>query len=157
MNSSSINGFLVGLTLSYIFYLSNEINELKRSKQPTISDRNKNEDTIQHANIPGFKQIGLLKNSDVNNNIILPLFARSTIPVSVYHSYISYDTNNWQFYTITHDTNLIIPLEIDKNDCMTDEGCRELHNNDLIFISVYNSQFKVKMYNVDMLHHEKIV
>lgn len=161
MDSSSFNGFIAGLAIAYVIYLNNEINMLKQSS----NDSKKSDNIIdidpihkqnnQHSVLTGFKQIGLLKSEqDDKSNIIIPLFAKNTLPTTIYHTHVHYDTQNWKYYTISHDNGLIIPLDIDKNDCMTDEGCRELHNNDIIYISMYKSNFKVKIYNIDMLHHE---
>ena len=160
MDASSINGFLAGLALAYVFYLNNELNNLKiqqitNTQQSHTPIHNIDIDPskqIKHSVLSGFKQIGILKS--VHANIVLPLYAKNSVPTSIYHSHINFDTKNWQYYCLSHDNGIMIPLDIDKNDCMTDEGCRELHNNDEIYISIYNTNFKVKIYNIDMLHHE---
>ena len=85
---------------------------------------------IQSQKVDNFKQVGTL----FSDTTILPLYGRQTYRGS----------NRWNYYTVTNDDMRIhIPLQ----DCMEQNGCKELDSNDSIFIEEFGTEFKVKMYN----------
>ena len=93
--------------------------------------------------VEGFKQIGILQ--QMSGDLVLPLFGKSTMPATTYHLPYYYGENTWNYYTV-NDTNTIIPLEYNNQDCMSDSGCKELVDDTVLFISIFKDHFKVKIY-----------
>ena len=151
--STFINGILIGLILSITYnsiinninkkgkYQINKDKNVKELKQPTIVKivSNNYPKTISSRGETHFKQIGMLINE--KDKLTLPLFGKP-----IYRG-----SSNWNYYTYVNTFNqILLPLEIDNRDCMTDIGCKELFDDDSIFISSYGVNFNVKLYNIGL-------
>jgi hypothetical protein len=87
----------------------------------------------------GFQQIGTLTHSgDGTAPMILPLFGR---PMATRR-------DRWEYYTTTSGEHMLrISLMFEDKDCTEgDVGCREIYNNDTVFIPSYQKEFTVKLY-----------
>ena len=168
-DSTLLNYVSFGVLLYFIHNVFNELkgihakhkeilNETKTNKQKentkqteinyALDEKQKENELIEikHTGISGFKQIGILKSK--TNSTILPLFGKSTLPSTIYHLPYYYGEETWNYYTLSEKNKTMIPLEHGADDCMTDGGCKELKNNDEIFISIYKEYYIVKLYNV---------
>jgi hypothetical protein len=84
-----------------------------------------------------FSNIGYL----YNGNIILPLYGKQTYRGSI----------TWNYYILDPEHHSIkIPLEIENRDCMEEIGCKELYNDDTVFVKAFDKTFKVYMYKPDI-------
>ena len=147
-NNSNNNVVITCLMLMIIVhYFTKEFDNRNFEKTIEKAFEKKTETSGNSIPIPltGFKQIGILSNN--TQEIILPLFGKSTLPTT-YHLPYYYGEDTWNYYTISEKNNTMIPLEYQSNDCMTDTGCKELKTDDTIFISLYREHFKVKIYNI---------
>lgn len=84
-----------------------------------------------------YTNIGYLSNA---TGIILPLYGKQTYCGSI----------NWNYYTV-HDHSKI-PLVLDNKDCMETFGCKELNQNDLIYIDAFRDSFKVYLYKPQLYY-----
>ena len=90
---------------------------------------------ISTRKVEDYRQIGILSSS---NGKVLPLFGRRTYNGS----------SRWNYFTQANDhLALKIPLSKDNKDCDSSTGCDELYDNDIIFVSQYNTDFAVKLYD----------
>ena len=97
-----------------------------------------------------FQQVGILSPAlDVSTTPIpgssiapriLPLYGRKTYNGS----------DKWQYYTTSDGYQSVkIPIETRSRNCMDNNGCDEIYNNDIIYINLYNQEFKATIYNYD--------
>lgn len=85
-----------------------------------------------------FQQIGTLTSKDTSQpSIILPLFGR---PMAT-------RKERWEYYTTTTGEHMLkIPVVFEDKDCTSELGCREVYNNDTVFIPAYQKEFSVQLY-----------
>lgn len=154
--STFFNGILIGLMFSNILYFTTfkqPVTATTITKKPALKISNKPSvihvvsnnypKTISSRGETHFKQIGLLFNE--NKQLTLPLFGKPTYKGS----------NNWNYYTYVNTYNqILLPLEIDNRDCMSDIGCKELFDDDVVFINSYGQNFTVKIYNIGLTIHD---
>lgn len=82
-----------------------------------------------------YNQMGILHNG---GDSILPLMGRPVHPGS----------HMWNYYTLTNEAVPIrIPLVNSGRECESSNGCKELYNDDHIFIPELDSRYTVKLYN----------
>jgi hypothetical protein len=136
----------------------NSVNNIQKEEAPeeidkklTLKKSKKNVNKISNNNntLKGFKQLGVLFNE--KRDIILPLFGKTTLPATIYHLPYVYGENSWNYYSMS-DGNMV-PITYEKEDCMNHVGCKELQDNDIIYISVFNDHFRVKMYEIELLQN----
>lgn len=125
--------------------------EPENNKKLNFKKHKKNVNKISNNNntLNGFKQLGVLFNE--KRDAILPLFGKTTLPATIYHLPYVYGENSWNYYSMS-DGNMV-PITYEKEDCMNHVGCKELQDNDIIYISVFNDHFKVKMYEIELLQN----
>jgi hypothetical protein len=89
---------------------------------------------IRTRGVENFRQIGTL----YNGGKVLPLYGRPTYTSS----------SKWNYYAVTNDhIHIQVPLEINNVDCMSQNGCKELYEDDKVFIPEFGSTFVVKIYD----------
>ena len=125
--------------------IDEEIKKIKLKKTKKKVNKISNDNNT----LKGFKQLGVLFNE--KRDIILPLFGKTTLPATIYHLPYVYGENSWNYYSMS-DGNMV-PITYEKEDCMNHVGCKELQDNDVIYISVFNDHFRVKMYEVELLQN----
>ena len=134
MDTSLVNGLIIGMAL--MFSLRNLKNDEKK-------EETKDKAIVNNISGNGFKQLGYMKCKKTQN--ILPLLGKNTLPPTIYHAPYNYGDNLWNYYTMT-ENNVLIPLMHKNSDCMADPGCEELTTGDEVFISAYESNYKVILY-----------
>lgn len=148
--STFMNGLLLGMIIVNIYYI-NKLTDVKRNVK-TIKKVSEVPTTVRiiptyptsissrgHTH---FKQIGILFNS---NKVTLPLFGKPTYRGS----------NYWNYYTYVNSYNqIMVPLEIDDRDCMKDIGCKELFDDDKVFLKTYGDNFTVKLYDLSLKYQD---
>jgi hypothetical protein len=81
-----------------------------------------------------FAQIGTL----YNGGMVLPLYGRRSHTSSL----------KWNYYTITNDhIHIQVPLEINNVDCMGQNGCKEIYEDETVYLPEYGTTFTVKLYD----------
>tara|TARA_Y100000389_G_scaffold202053_1_gene246361 strand:+ start:1339 stop:1971 length:633 start_codon:yes stop_codon:yes gene_type:complete len=69
---------------------------------------------------------------------ILPLYGRQTYSGS----------NKWHYYISSDGYHSVkLPISKGEKDCMDDWGCSEIYDGDVIFVPIYNQNFKATIYN----------
>ena len=140
-----LNGLIIGLILANLFQMTRTPEKVEEPEKASPKIIVETVDTPVPITVASrepmqFKQIGLLFNK--HNEITLPLFGKQLYRGSV----------NWNYYTYVNKYNqLMLPLEIDNKDCMSDIGCKELYDNDTVYIPSYGNDFTVKLYNKDII------
>lgn len=101
---------------------------------------------IPTQQIMSYKQIGYLHSE--SSSMMLPLFGRR---VNINHTM-------WNYYTKSdnHNYSINIPLVIKGRSCDSEYGCKELYDNDSIYIEEYDQLFKVKMYDLQIRYNSFI-
>ena len=127
---------LCALLVGYIFGFANtRAPPVRHSPPRQVPPRSRNAMKERRINmhsqrVDAFKQVGTL----YSDAVILPLYGRQTYRGS----------NRWNYYTVTNDDMRIqLPLQ----DCMDQNGCKELFSDDGLFIEEFGTEFKVKIYN----------
>lgn len=90
-----------------------------------------------------YSQIGIItrNNGDISGNrekLILPLMGR------LLHS----RRDKWQYYTVsnTGSVNSKLPLRFKGRNCLSENGCDEIYNNDPVYVEGYNETFSATIY-----------
>ena len=95
--------------------------------------------TYATQRVDPFERIGYLYNDGDGKHKMLPLFGRRTYARST----------TWNYFTSSqHRHSVKIPLEVKNRSCMDRYGCAELYDDDILFVPEYESEFKVKLYNL---------
>ena len=84
-----------------------------------------------------FSNIGYLYD---NENIVLPLYGKQTYCGSI----------TWNYYILDQEHRIKIPLEVESRDCMEEIGCKELYNDDTVFVKALNKTFKIYIYKPNL-------
>ena len=117
--------------------IDNVIIKTKRKQPRQLSQTHRQQSrriNIRTRGVENFRQIGTL----YNGGMVLPLFGRPTYTSS----------NKWNYYSVTNDhLHVQVPLEINNVDCMSQNGCKELYEDDTVFIPEFGSSFVVKIYD----------
>lgn len=82
-----------------------------------------------------FTQIGIL-NRENGKDTILPLMGKLLIN----------NRSKWQYYTITNDNNVKLPIIYKGKSSMNEYGCDEVYNGDTVYVKGYNDTFKITIY-----------
>ena len=90
-----------------------------------------------------YRQVGILTRIDGSKEMILPLMGRPLIT----------HRDKWNFYTIAENNMIKIPIYNKGNDCTSSLGCNDLYSGDIIKIEGYNSDFKVTLYENNVLKY----
>lgn len=125
-------------------YLQDDIYKIHRKEGPILPDRINYPSQYDNCE---FKQVGII--SKINhiecddkcnsNTDIMPLYAKPS----------KYNRNNYNYYTTNNgnqNLNLQVPIEFKQKNCMEDNGCNEIYDNDIIHVPVFNNNYKVTMY-----------
>jgi hypothetical protein len=91
-----------------------------------------------------FQQMGILTRTS-KEDMILPLMGRK----------IMNGRDKWQFYAIsnTGSVNTKLPIHAKGRDCMSEYGCEEIMNGDLVYVGGYNDAFQVTKYANNLLRY----
>ena len=95
---------------------------------------------------PDYSQIGILSRERENktedtsfrDNVILPLFGRRVMN----------GRDKYQYYTMsnTGSVNTKLPVKIRGRNCINENGCNELTDNDAVYVDGYNQSFHATIY-----------
>jgi hypothetical protein len=93
----------------------------------------------------------ICKPADINTSFVrLGHISNEVKYYPVYGKPIDRRQNRWYYYTVINKSKhapIIVPLFYDNRDCMSDWGCKQLYNDDIVSILGSNDSFKVKLYN----------
>lgn len=82
-----------------------------------------------------YNQVGIAtRNTGIET--ILPIFGRP----------LHANRNKWQYYTMTGNNNIKLPVSKNGRSCTNTLGCDELYNGDSIYVEGYNDSFAVTIY-----------
>ena len=110
------------------------IRPIKQTKSEPVMRKNTRRINIRTRGVENFRQIGTL----YNDGTVLPLYGRPTYTSS----------SKWNYYAVTNDhIHIQVPLEINNVDCMSQNGCKELYEDDQVFIPEFGATFVVKIYD----------
>ena len=110
------------------------IRPIKQTKSEPVLRKNTRRINIRTRGVENFRQIGTL----YNDGTVLPLYGRPTYTSS----------SKWNYYAVTNDhIHIQVPLEINNVDCMSQNGCKELYEDDQVFIPEFGATFVVKIYD----------
>ena len=99
----------------------------------------------QHSEHHTYKQLGYLKNSSMSDKLF-PIFGK---PAQIRR-------DKWNYYTI-YD-NIKVPIFYNNKNCIDEQGCDSLYNNDSVNIENLNDTFNVSMYkNSGMTYIPQII
>jgi|688.fasta_scaffold634957_2 hypothetical protein len=124
---------------------NNDVYKIHRKEGPVLPDRINYPSQYDNCE---FKQVGVIskiKNIECDENCcndntdIMPLYAKPS----------KYNRNNYNYYTTNNgnqNLNLQVPIEFKQRNCMEDNGCNEIYDNDIIRVPVFNKNYKVTMY-----------
>tara|TARA_B100001996_G_scaffold381401_1_gene370760 strand:- start:869 stop:1285 length:417 start_codon:yes stop_codon:yes gene_type:complete len=127
---------IISLFINYKLFL--QIQNEKVYVPTTPVEHTKYVNKTQRINIntrpvDSYTQIGLLYN-DLTR---LPLYGRQTYRGS----------HMWNYYTKSNEIVVLkIPIIINERNCENKYGCKEIYDDDEIYISEYNQTFKVRLY-----------
>lgn len=82
-----------------------------------------------------YNQVGIITRN--NSETILPIFGRP----------LHANRNKWQYYTMTGNNNIKLPLSKNGRNCTDTLGCDELYNGDSIYVEGYKDTFNVTIYD----------
>ena len=95
---------------------------------------------------PDYSQIGILsrerdnktEDTSFRDNVILPLFGRRVMT----------GRDKYQYYTMSNTgaVNTKLPVKIRGRNCINDQGCDEMTNNDVVYVEGYNQSFHATIY-----------
>ena len=89
---------------------------------------------LNTQHVAPFRKIGLLYSGKRKG--ILPLIGRQ----------IHRGSYRWNYYTLSNNNMIKIPLSHKGRECDDKYGCEELYDDDVVFIPEYNENFTVKLY-----------
>lgn len=93
---------------------------------------------INTQRVGEYQSIGYLyTNEDKKRNNVLPLFGRR----------VHNGSSNWNYMTSTHKSNIRIPLVVSGKDCSKEYGCKELYEDEEVYIEEFGKVFNVKLYD----------
>lgn len=93
-----------------------------------------------------YEQVGIAKRLH-SEEMILPIFGR---PI---HS----NRNKWQYYTLSGNNNIKLPINKDGKRCTNTYGCDQLYDGDSIFVEGYDDAFSVRIYDNDLPRYIPII
>ena len=97
---------------------------------------------IQTSNTQmAYEQIGILTRHN-GDEMILPLMGRS----------INTSRDSWNFYT-SNENGIRIPLSVNGKSGMSEYGCDNVYNGDVVYVEGYNDTFTVTRYETDTLRY----
>jgi hypothetical protein len=85
-----------------------------------------------------YTQIGILTKPNGDKSMILPLMGRRTLN----------GRDKWQYYTIsnTGNVNTKLPIRVNGRNCIDENGCNEIINNDTVYVEGYKETFIATIY-----------
>lgn len=90
-----------------------------------------------------YRQIGILTRNG-NKEMILPLMGRPLIT----------NRDKWNFYTISENNNMVkLPITFKNRRCMSENGCDNIYNGDIVNVEGYNDSFKVTTYDNNVIRY----
>ena len=109
---------------------------------PFMMNRNKVPINIQtRGQSMEYQQIGFIHSEgNDENKIIYPLYGKQ----------LWRGSSKWSYYTGTDKIHQIkLPIVSNNRQCMSENGCDELYDNDTISVPPLKDSFKVQIYNLD--------
>lgn len=88
-----------------------------------------------HYNL-NYNQVGIATRND-GAETILPVFGRP----------LHANRNKWQYYTMTGNNNIKLPVSKNGRSCTNTIGCDELYNGDSVYVEGYKDSFNVTIYD----------
>jgi hypothetical protein len=96
----------------------------------------------QTADSP-YRQMGILTRLD-GTEMILPLMGRPLFT----------NRDKWNFYTMNDKTNMIkLPIIYNGKNCTSEYGCDNLYDGNVVKVEGYNTDFKVTMYDNQVMRY----
>jgi hypothetical protein len=96
----------------------------------------------QTADSP-YRQMGILTRLD-GTEMILPLMGRPLFT----------NRDKWNFYTMNDKTNMIkLPIIYNGKNCTSEYGCDNLYDGNIVRVEGYNTDFKVTMYDNQVMRY----
>jgi hypothetical protein len=91
-----------------------------------------------------FQQMGILTRTN-KEDMILPLMGRQVIT----------GRDKWQYYTISNTgvVNTKLPIRLRGRDTMSEYGCDEIMDGDIVHVGGYNDAFRVTRYENNLLRY----
>lgn len=89
-----------------------------------------------------YRQVGILTGVNTNEKI-LPLMGR---PVFT-------NRNKWQYYGISGDNGVKLPISRNGKSCMNEYGCDQLYNGDTVYVEGLNQPYRVTVYDNDTIQY----
>ena len=88
-----------------------------------------------------FQQVGFIHSDSSNEEkVIFPLYGKQ----------IWRGSSKWSYYSGTDKIHQIkLPVVHNKRQCLSETGCDELYDGDVIDVPPYKDKFKVEIYNLD--------
>jgi hypothetical protein len=83
-----------------------------------------------------YNQVGIATRND-GTETILPIFGRP----------LHANRNKWQYYTMTGNNNIKLPVSKNGRSCTDTIGCDELYNGDGVYVEGYKDTFNVTIYD----------
>lgn len=83
-----------------------------------------------------YNQVGIATRNN-GTETILPLFGRP----------LHANRNKWQYYTMTGNNNIKLPVSRSGRNCTGTLGCDEIYNGETIYVEGYNDSFNVTIYD----------
>ena len=126
-------------TVSKVIIINSPVRENHNLHSIHIPNRQSVIKPIATRGYTQFSKIGYLS----NQNTILPLYGKQTYIGSI----------TWNYYTLSDTEHHVkIPLIVDNKDCLDYIGCKELYNDDIVYLEAYQQTFKVFIYKPDIYY-----
>jgi hypothetical protein len=90
-----------------------------------------------------YRQVGILTRKN-GKETILPLMGAPLIT----------NRDKWNFYTLSEKNNMIkLPITFKNRRCMSEQGCDNIYNGDIVYVEGYNDAFKVTTYDSNIMRY----
>ena len=83
-----------------------------------------------------YNQVGIATRNN-GSETILPIFGRP----------LHANRNKWQYYTMTGNNNIKLPVSKNGRSCTDTLGCDELYNGDSVYVEGHKDTFNVTIYD----------
>jgi hypothetical protein len=89
-----------------------------------------------------FRQVGILTSTN-SQQLILPLMGRPILS----------NRDKWQYYSMTENNNIKIPVSRGNRSCMNEYGCDKIYDGDNVYVSGYKNVFQATIYDNDIMRY----
>ena len=91
-----------------------------------------------------YRQVGILTRVDPAIEMVLPLMGRPLYT----------NRDKWNFYTLNDKNNMIkLPITNKTQRCTSEYGCDNLYDGDLVTVEGLNAEFRVTMYDNQVMRY----